>query len=420
RLLFILSTLAIFIYGTVSHAEEYSVLVVPAGLVGINHNSSIGNTNIEEILARKLIKAFEYSKTACAPSMSTLKISIMNNSNFIPKAVNPINNTKIISKSYGVSKVVLISSKIEFQNALQQKSFWNRMEMPVLTPPEANIRIVTTVTMLNTASDDVIWCNVFYKNINCIGNGINNYNTTETKLSAINMYYDELTSKIIEELSYTKETSAIMLTSKVPVEKDKAKPVAVIKPSKLSKQPAQAAADKPPKYKTIKPNLEMHENIQAKKNESIFSKTVNKIQSKYNSIVQSYENNRIKKAEAVSKPKPELPQKTISAQKSPKITKEKSSTIKIKQTKKRETKVVQDKVQKPPLRDRIILKFEELKQTYLIGNRQNGTDENNNADYINIMGTDNMDNMPVQSLQTKPRTNSRNYIPKFDESINDM
>jgi len=314
RILSALAALIILLSGTVSYSAGYSVIVIPSGLSGARSTGNfLGNTDIEEVLACKLIKCLETNNIAYAPTMSTLKISIHNNTNFVPKAVNPMNNIKIISKSYGVPKVIIVSAKIEVLSAAKQKTFWNKMELPVITTPESNLRIITTVTLYNTQTDEILWNNVFYKNINCIGNGINNYKTNDSKIGAVNTYYDKLSKKIIEEIKDSKETHAIMVITKPAGKKDssesKKTQTKIIPTGSYTKTPAKKSEeqDKPTikpvnLHNTPKANLNMHEDVKKPKRNTVFDKIKNNVRLKYDTVKQEYETNRIKKMELETHP----------------------------------------------------------------------------------------------------------------------
>lgn len=394
RVLIIL--LSLFLSGSALFAAEYNILVIPAGLVGIPNKTTLANSDIEEILTRNIINKLEFDNIACAPNMSTLKISIKNNPNFISKAINPINNAKIISKSYGISKIILVKSNIEVISAAKQKELWKKMELPVVTPLESNIRLVTTVTLLNTQNDNIIWSNVFYKNINCIGNGINNYNSNETKLSAITKYYDDLSIRIIEEIRECKDTSAIMVNTKSNQKQEvKPKKTPVIHP-----------------VSQVKPDFKVRENIpQPVKHENKIKKFTETVKTKYDNAIQEHETKKIKKLES-----------EVNELLSPSKKEEKPKIIKQKPAKKeKEIRPAVIKENKTPITDKIKEKYNTIKENHA----QNIENKKDNAEkavnYSNVMRSEDGDTPPVNNyIQTKPRKNSRKYTPQFDSSINDI
>lgn len=400
RALVMMFALIWFLSGIASYAAEYSVLVIPSGLVGVSKKNILGNTDIEELFARSIIKHLENAGMACAPTMSTLKISIRNNPNFVTQAVNPLNNAKILSKSYGISRIILVSSNIEVLNASKQKSVWNKLELPVITPMESNIRVVTTVTLLNTQTDDIIWSNVFYKNINCIGNGINNYNTNESKLGAITGYYDELAQKVISEMKEERDTRAIMINTK-PVYQESQKTIPVkVKP-----------------VTNIKPNLEVKENIpQPVQKENKIKKIKNAVQLKYNNVIQDYENKKIKRLETeinnILSPEGVKEDKI-------KLTKPEPAKTETETTKESKPAVIKEN--KTPLGEKVKTKYNDLKENHAANKEIRKNNAEKAVNYSNVMRSEDSDTPPINNyIQTKPRKNSRKYTPQFDSSINDI
>lgn len=436
---------------TTVYAAGYNMLVMPNGLVGATRKSILGTTDIEETLTIRLIKYLDENNIACSPSLSTLKLSVKNNANCIQNPKNVKNNIHAISKAYGVYKVLVISSKIEVQSATKQKAYWTKLDLPVITPPESNIKIITNISLINTQTNETLWNNVFYKNINCIGNGINNYNSDASKLNAINNYYNTLAIKIIDEIKANKNLKSIMVITK-PYNNDKIysiKPVSSknVEPQKIQEQTTSTTntnTSKPieknnidmQKLNTVKPNLNMHETIKPKQN-NIFKVLKNNIQLKYDNIRQEYENNQIKKMELntttpaykkkdaqVIKEVPQTDKKqtqTTEKIQSPKVEKEivknEKETKKVEQSQKIKQEKIENKKEKPTFSEKMKTKYENVKKSYqeYKDNKSNEKKELENIDTID-------DNAPQldNSINIKPRNNSRNYTPKFDSSVNDM
>ena len=420
------------------------MLVIPNGLIGATRKSILGTTDIEETLTIRLIKYLDENNIACSPSLSTLKLSVKNNANCIQNQKNVSNNIHAVSKAYGVYKVLVISSKIEVQSATKQKAYWTKLDLPVITPPESNIKIITNISLINTQTNETLWNNVFYKNINCIGNGINNYNTDASKLNAINNYYNTLAIKIVDEIKTNKNLKSIMVITK-PNNNDKIysiKPVSSknVEPQTIKEQKTSTTninTSKPTeknnidmqKLNTVKPNLNMHETIKPKQ-DNIFKVLKNNIQLKYDNIRQEYENNQIKKMELnttaptykkkdaqVIKEAPQTTEKIQSPKVEKEVVKNEKETKKVEQSQKIKQEKIENKKEKPTFSEKMKTKYENVKKSYqeYKDNKTNEKKELENIDTID-------DNAPQldNSINIKPRNNSRNYTPKFDSSVNDM
>ncbi len=212
---FIISTLLLIALGIAQpvFAGEYKVLVIPNSCIDSTKKHTIDTVDIEELLSKKIINRMEDTGMACAPTIDILRISILNNPYYVQKAVNPINNAKIISNSYNVYKVILVSSKLEVISPVQQKEFWQKLNLPVISQHESNTQLVTTVTMYDMKSNQILWSDVYYQKVDQIGNNINKYNDNKTKLTAVNNYYDKLANNVLRDLSETTTTSAILVKS---------------------------------------------------------------------------------------------------------------------------------------------------------------------------------------------------------------
>ena len=509
----IIAILFCFFTTTLSQAEEFTVLVIPNCVVDSAHKNIVGNVNIEELLARKFIIKLEDSDVAYAPTLQTIKISIKNNPQVTQNMNNPMGNMKILSGLYGVSNVLLISSKTAVQAASEQKEFWNKLNLPVISPNEANTKLITTVTLYNTKKDEVIWSDVFYHRISSISGVKNNYE----KIRVVNAYYDELIPKIINNMRSSKETHAIRVTSQEQVKKaSKAftfnmiritgKNPDAISPSdkklidmimnktpnksgkthffakknvnstkqEIVKNTSEKKSTAVKTAKKIKPNLEPKENVvSTKPKESFLSKLKNSVHLKYDNLRQDYEANKrkniaeqeqkklISNKTISNKTKADLKQRFANKNSSKKQEPKKTSIISIKNptqkpTVKKDLAVKTEKLEnkkvsksenklakkisnikssvtkkkltkkaekKPTIAEQIKNKYKKFKnkreaiKQEKIANKKFEKENKEIEEYI-IMNTSNSE--PSKYVQTRLRNNSRNYIPKYNYSINDL
>ena len=100
--------------------------------------------------------------------------------------------------------------------------------MPVIVSTNSNLRIITKVQLLNAHNGEVLWSDVFYKNADTLGVGVNGKITGDSRLNALMAYYDTISIKVLNDIKNSKETRAIMVKS----EDDKElKPLKLIKRS---------------------------------------------------------------------------------------------------------------------------------------------------------------------------------------------
>ena len=345
RVLVFVLTLCITLFGKMAFASGYNVLVIPSGVVGESHNHMFGKTDIEELLTRSIIWHMEDMEIANVPSIATLKISIKNNPNYNSNDTDSLNNLKAIAKSYGVNKVMLVTSKLEIQSNLEQKRFWNKLDLPVITPIDSNVRIVTKVKLLNPHTNEILWNDVYYKNTDTLGVGVNGYSNNDSRLNAIMAYYDNLSVKILTDIKNNKEAKAVMVSPQE--EKKELKPLSLIKRSGVNVTI--------PISTKVKSNMNPIDINKGQKNTS-------KIDTIKDNVKYKVENSKKKKEEQKFK-------KELNEFSQINVQKEQKSQIK-------------------------------------------------NENYVEASD---IDTLPTTNfMHIKPRKNSRNYLPKFDSSINDI
>lgn len=451
-------------------AEGYDILVIPVSVITTSKKCTVANVDIEDLLAKKIVDKMELESIAYSPNTNILKISIKNNSDFKHEALDCFENAKILSNSYGVPRVLLISSKIELINPDQQKKFWNKLDLPVLIQPESNMKLITTVTLYNGKDDEVVWSDTYYKKLNLTGEGINNYNTDSARLTAIYAYYNELIPKIFENMKDSKQTHAIMVRSGsdgILLNKDN--PVVI--PPKLTfaeklKMAFQGfGGDKKQKKKksksttrtnikdtvNLKPTFELEQtpkNLKEEENKGVVNKFKRTFQFKLNimhfdsikrflseSFVRSDDaktkdnaknilkdrTKQEKSAEVKSAVKSQTKEKTVKKPEPTKVKKESKPENKIKPVKSEKESKVKSSEKKEGLLSRMKKKLDDMKAGSNEKKEIKKNDKNERIKYSTmVVPTDENTSEATKNLQTKPRNNARNYVPKFDTSVNDI
>ena len=440
-----------------SFSEGYNVLVIPQGCVETSSNTYIGNMNIEEMLAKKIIDRMEYTGTACSPTMQVLKISIMNNPDVSINKISPMANSKILSGAYGVPKVLLLSSRVELLNEHKQKRFWDKLELPVLTQSGSSSRVVTTVTLYNAKTDEVLWSDVYYKNIDSVSSG----NTNGEKLAYLNRYYDELIPRIFENIRDSKETHAIMVKDKSLLQSEntntttknefslkksieKFKTSFVNKKTKENKTVISSSRSKTQsnlemKEKTKQPNVlekfkevchlkKTNSDVEIAKKEITSNREKEEKVSDKKEVKQKVSNEKIAK-NVITERQTKVEKNNNTADKSLKKTidkkiadyKAKRVEKQIQKTEEKVKKIVEEPTEKVSLKDRIKKKYLEFKNKHQLAKQEKMQIKENNIQYSTQVKPDE-DNTSeaTKSLQTKPRNNSRVFAPKFDNTVNEI
>jgi hypothetical protein len=328
------------------------------------------------------------------------------------------------------------------------------------------MRLVTTVTLINAKNDEVIWSDVYYKDINLIGEGINSYNTNGAKLSAINNYYDELIPKIFNNIKDTKETHAIMVTGKnltepVKEEKPVAKQKRTISFAKYKEKFLSMFSKKEkkkdvivtePKKTKFTPNLKMKEEVETTKPDTITNKLKDMVHLKDTGIEpktlksdnektepkpvkQKVSNQKIaqqimdKRSKEAEKKPEEVKASKISQMKTDfnnklKNYKRKRAEARVEKLQKQAEKIISaDKEEKKKLTfsEWLKSKYNGFKTKSAVAKEEKQRQKDENVKYSTMVKPDDENTSEAtKALQTKPRNNAKNFTPKYDSSVNEI
>lgn len=428
------------------YAEGYNVLVIPDSYVRNINKHMVKSVDIEEMLVRKFITKMEDDGIAYAPTISVLRISIKNNSKFDKKLKDPMENIRAISKAYGVPKVLVIKTNTEMNNNSRQKMFWNRLDLPVLIPFEPNMRLITTVTMYNIKDDEVIWTDVYFKKLAVENNSVN--------LGDINNYYDQLIPKVFDNIKDSKETHAIMVNSSsdsVKITEEKMNPIkrfienlknryAIREIERQEKLLDEKVAEKKAKDELAakkeikkqvknsvnkpKPNLEvgLDKKTVKKEDSKIKKRPLNSVQFKFFIVKQDLFKNIKHEFD-----NPERKEKAQNQRTAKKILKEKQAQerkeiVRTKQAKSKPKKEVKTANKKSVI-DSLKLKYQDFKIKN--AKKQDSKTKIKTVEepkkYNYVIESDSENSFSANRyIQSKPRYNSKNYIPKYNYNVNDI
>lgn len=258
--------------------QDYSVIILPNSSINPSQKTVIGDYNCDEALTTGVISNLKkLSKNA--PELAVLKKDTQ--SLIITKE-----NLKSVSDIYEVKKILIIGSEIDSKTSLQQRSLWQKLDVPIITQPDISKKIVTSVSLINAETNEVIWSNLYYKNIVPTSK-----QSDQSDLKTdIEKYYELLAIKISEDISKTNEINAASSASnkiakevvskqsnkdgviKVPLKKVKPEKVKVKnpKPEKTAKIKENKTPQEPKKLNIFKLKKETKkEDVTPKKVEEI-------------------------------------------------------------------------------------------------------------------------------------------------------
>ena len=340
---------------------------------------------------------------------------------------------------------MVIKTTTAMSSNSQQKMFWNRLDLPVLIPFEPSMKLSTTVTMYNIKDDEVIWSDVYYKKLAVRNNGVS--------LEDINNYYDELIPKVFNNIKDSKETHAIMVNAPsdfAKVSEEKMNPIKqfienlknryaireIERQEKLleekvaekkAKEEREAKREAKKSMKKVvnkpKPNLEVGLDKKVVKQEDTQKKRfLDPIQFKFYIVKQDLFKNIKKEFDNQEKKEINRQHRTAKKLLKEKQAQEKKEIVKTKQVKLKPKKEVKT-AKKKSLKDSLKLKYQDFK----IQNAKKQDEKTKiktveePKKYQYLIESDNDGNFSVNKyIQSKPRYNSRNYVPRYDYNVNDI
>lgn len=281
------------------YAADYGTVVLPLNYIKKNNDCVLYTNNLEEIFADNLIKNLSAIKKLTAPTTDSLRTTVSTNPQ-IESASGQEEKIRLITKIYGVTKVIDLSIKYEIKSLnLHQDN--KTLEKITIVNDNASIRLITKIKF--TSDNKTIWSNVYYKNINL--------ETVNSKdLSVVKNYYEKLAQTVIEELKQETNIKPIDYKQDTPeppaVNNEEHEVIQVVpktEPSKTTIRPQfqvqENISDKPVeqkksknkqiKQKEIKPSKPKEKNVEFDQKPSLNTKIKNTVEVKLNSATPNKE-----------------------------------------------------------------------------------------------------------------------------------
>lgn len=392
RKICLLLFIVIFGFTSVSFAGEYKLVVIPNNLIDSSEaKSTIEKISIEDILTQKIINQLDLYDSIGVPTLDILRIAVLNNP-YIAKTSDPIENAKMIADSYNVSNVVIVNSKLVLHNTSQQKEIWNKFNLPVLNQLEDCYQVVTTIIMYDMKTKEPVWNDVCFHKLSRASDGM-----SSIKFSTVNLYYDNLVHNFVKELkSFTSAPDAVTKSKSV---KNTTKSVSRKNNNTEKKQNTNFVKTTIP-AKTVQQN-------------TVQTKTNTEPQQSFSSkMSDSFKNTKNKIHNYLEEKETERAVREIKQQEQKEI---EQAIIKKEEAKK------QVKSEQQSVSDKIKDRYNSVKQSYE-AKKEESIKADEEAKYYTTISSPDIENGPQINnyIQMKPRNNSRNYMPKFDSSVNDI
>lgn len=358
-------------------ASEYASVVVPSGYIKKNENVILYNKNIEEIFAHDIVKTVAGVRGFNAPSLTLLKKAVTTNPQVV-SVLEPEEKIKIVSKIFGANKVIYITVKYEIKS-MNKKGFVDINKLGLISDNNA-IRLTTKVEILDNSGSEVIWSNTYYKNINF--DSVNNKD-----ISAITKYYERLSGVVFDEMKNRSSVRKVngITPSEINEPNVEMKNETIDNHHIITPVPSAPSANS-----KITPQLQLRENLGEQPKPAKYVKKDPEVKPE-----------PIKKEEVkVTKPKPEKPVK----QKVEKPLKpEKVKTEKVKE-------------QKPSGKELKV--WQRIKENLQVDLKSPTPEKEIN---INDVKCSPVEVLPTYTdIHVKPRRNSKDYVPQFNNSVNDI
>lgn len=289
--------LSLLLFGVNTFAVEYNFLVLPMNLVN-NQTTDLININTEELFANKIINQIIMTNLALTPNIKTLKSTA--------KAQNDETDIESLMEYFNTKNAIIITSKVELQNSSDEKKFWSKLELPMITDNSNNLRVITKVELLK--DNKKIWKNIYFKYISVSNNNLNKFSKHLSKTEIFNEYYEQLAVNVIKEIKDF-DKNIFYSTHKInlePEDKINESPK-IIESNKQESKPTEKTFSEIDKIQnkesntTLKPNLELKENVTPQVNIKFIDKIKESVSLKNDNIQQEIGEKNIRNKDSSDK-----------------------------------------------------------------------------------------------------------------------
>ena len=167
----------IFIGSAVFAAEN--IIIIPDNIVAKKSIQAIIYEDCAEFFAGEVINALNNTPYIKAPTITAVREKIKSNVRLTQTTASAMKefregyninylNVKKLAQTFGVKKVMLITSSVDSKNYMLRRSVWDFMNIPGAAVIDPALKISTYAVLIDVNKDAAIWSNTYYKTISVV------------------------------------------------------------------------------------------------------------------------------------------------------------------------------------------------------------------------------------------------------------
>ena len=168
----------IIFMGSAVFAVE-NILIIPDNIVAKKSIQAVIYEDCAEFFAGEVINTLNNTRFIKAPNITYVREKIKSNVRLTQSTASAMKefregyninylNVKKLAQTFGVKKVMLITSSIDSKNYMLRRTVWDFMNIPGAAVIDPALKISTYAVLIDVNKDATIWSNTYYKTISVV------------------------------------------------------------------------------------------------------------------------------------------------------------------------------------------------------------------------------------------------------------
>ena len=168
----------IIFMGSAVFAVE-NILIIPDNIVAKKSIQAVIYEDCAEFFAGEVINALNNTPFIKAPTITVVREKIKSNVRLTQSTATAMKefregyninylNVKKLAQTFGVKKVMLITSSVDSKNYMLRRSVWDFMNIPGAAVIDPALKISTYAVLVDVNKDAAVWSNTYYKTISVV------------------------------------------------------------------------------------------------------------------------------------------------------------------------------------------------------------------------------------------------------------
>ena len=156
-----------------------NILIIPDNIVTKKSIQAIIYEDCAEFFAGEVINTLNNTPYIKAPTITAVREKIKSNSRLAQTTASAMTefregyninylNVKKLAQTFGVKKVMLITSSVDSKNYMLRRTVWDFLNIPGAAVVDPALKISTYAVLIDVNKDAAIWSNTYYKTISVV------------------------------------------------------------------------------------------------------------------------------------------------------------------------------------------------------------------------------------------------------------